>query len=168
MMLLEEALRHVAFGTAHKREWTLDNVWQNPIGNAFVVFGQVEFGDAVARDRGRDRDCVSRTPATVVSPAALLWTRTWISDGCRTAFERRLPVIELAGLSVDRFRVFALIGRLWHFADDLLCGFVFTQTLERRVAQAAVGCPLTELDFADQFGLYPGDAAAFVASRGDS
>ena len=33
------------------------------------------------------------------------------------------------------------------------------------MAQAAVGRPFGEFDFADEFGLYPGYAAAFAAGR---
>ena len=79
-------------------------------------------------------------------------------------FAEGRDVFDLAGALPFRLRFIRTFrGRLRHFADDLLRGFIFAQALERRMPQAAVGRPFGEFDFADQFGLHPGYAAAFAA-----
>ena len=46
-MLLVEALARVAFGAADERQRPVDDVRQDPVGDAFVVLGQVALGEAV-------------------------------------------------------------------------------------------------------------------------
>ncbi len=46
-MLLEETLARVTLGASHQRERPIDDVGQNPIGDAFVVLGQVSLGEAI-------------------------------------------------------------------------------------------------------------------------
>ncbi len=55
-MALEETWAAHAGGATDQRERAVGDVRQNPVGDLDVVIGQIALGDALIRDRERDRD----------------------------------------------------------------------------------------------------------------
>src|ERR1700704_1698521 len=108
---------------SHERERPLDDVPQNPIGYAFVVLGQVSLGEAIVG---------------IQDPIGMREANSSDCDFGICAFRggtRRLRLGRCLTIPAGFTRTFR--GRLRHFADDLLRGFIFAQTLERWMPQAA-------------------------------
>ena len=182
LVLLIEALAAPAVGTANETQRTVRHVRQYPFTDAFVIarevlLGEVGFGiEQLFRMRqlypgdgvgGRGGGFRFREIS-----ADRLWQR------CERGFGRRR--FGLRGLfGFDRFFRFGrFLGGLAHCAGGRGPGFmhgtfphyfgrvlVFPQSLERRVAQGAVLCPLGEGDLGHQLRLDPMHTLGLEAPR---